>query len=81
MISNPRHPRFTDSIVRIHMHQRTFLQYLDDFSVVDDEQKLFQQLADCHDVVPWDAARDLGLPPGATYTDAVDLLRSDWQLR
>jgi hypothetical protein len=67
-------PRFN------HFQQETFLRYLDDFNVVDDEQELFRQLENYHDVLPWNVAYDLELPPGATYAAAVALLRSAWQL-
>lgn len=78
MVSNhPLHQRFTS----IHQQaQQTFLQYLDDYSVVDNEQKLFLQLANCRDALPRDAAGDLGMLPGATYAEAVDLLSCHWQL-
>jgi hypothetical protein len=72
--NNPLHQRFTN------VHQQAFLQYLGDFSFVNNEQELFLQLANCHDALPYDAARDLGLLPGATYADAVKLLSHRWQL-
>ena len=57
-----------------------FHRYLEDFSSADDEQELFDSLAQCSDALPARYADLLGLPPASTYRDAVQLLLAPWTI-
>jgi hypothetical protein len=57
-----------------------FHRYLEDFNSADDEQSLLDSLAECGDPLPVRYADLLGLPPAATYRDAVQLLLAPWTI-
>ena len=57
-----------------------FHRYLEDFNSAEDEQSLLDSLAQCVDPLPVRYADLLGLPPAATYRDAVQLLLAPWTI-
>lgn len=75
VMNNSLEPPFGD----FRCLKQTFLSYLRDFSVVENDQELLLQLGSCPDSLPDEAAQELGLPPGSTYAEAVDLLTCRWK--
>ena len=74
----PRVIRVVDEIDSIEEAQRSFLDWLYDFEVVDDTAGLLRILEDCSDELPSEYCRLLGLSQGSSFSDAAGLLGGPW---
>lgn len=60
--------------------KETLHDWLNSFDAVTNEEKVFDELANCRDNFPSGCCKELGLPEGSNYADAVKLLRSVWNV-
>ena len=58
--------------------KESFHDWLDNFDAVSDEEVMLDVLSKCCDALPNGWRQMFGLPSQATYADAVELLRSEW---
>lgn len=58
-----------------------FHAWLEDFSAVEDDQRLLRRLSHSREALPGELRKRLGLPLGSSYGDAARLFLATWGLK
>lgn len=74
----PRNITQVDDIRSEADAQRAFLDWILDFSAVDDAPALLRMLSDCDEPLPREYCQSLGLPTKSSFADAAALLGAPW---